>query len=235
MASTPRAQDDLKQWKQWKAGGQEDDLNNLLDRFRGIIQKRVGAFAERTPISRAVLTAEGERLAVNAFKTYDPNRGTNLATWVTTGVKRMQRSVQTYQFGSRITESRAKDAGRYKATVERLTEELDREPAAQEVATAMSRPLRHVERLRSEVDSTMSADQLPGEITFSQGEDREMALMLRAELTGEEQLVFDYTTGTGGKPLTEKPEQIAKMSGIPIARVYQLRASISRRLRKYVG
>jgi hypothetical protein len=60
----------------------------------------------------------------------------------------------------------------------------------------------------------------------------EVARFIKTELSPEELLVWEYTTGEGGKPQL-KPGEIAKVMRTSPSKISRLRNSIKSKIKKY--
>src|ERR1035437_6897578 len=94
---------DLVLWQTWKRTQSPMDLQRLLDQILPILNREVSKWAPS--ISRSWLDSEAKRLAIEAFRLYDPNRGVALSTYVASRIVKLSRKVYETQNAARSSES----------------------------------------------------------------------------------------------------------------------------------
>ncbi len=230
-------QQDLELWEKWKAKGEKpNDLRPLLNNFRGLIRSRANRWTG-VDLPPAAIHAEFTKQFVNALRTYDPNKGTALGSWVTTNLKKAQRWVTTYQNPARIQENRHYKVGLYQNAQATLDDQLGREPSSMELAEHLGWPEAEVGRMQLEIRQALTSSGFeigldPTAIMPSR--DLEKLTLLRYELTPDELQVYDYTFGMYGKQQL-RPNQIAKKLKMNASKVTRIRNSIIAKFKKYGG
>ena len=224
-------EEDLQLWNQWKQGGEKpNDLRPLLSNFRGMIRKQSNQFARNVELPPNSIHAEFTKQAVNAFRSYDPNKGAALGTWVTTNIQKGKRWVSTYQNPARIGEHRIYKIGQFESAKSQLDERFGREPTQQEMAEYLSWSPREVGRMGSEIRKAHIESSYEGDpTTITPSIEMERLRLVKHELSPEEKLVYEYTIGDGGKPEL-KPGQIAKKMKISPSKVTRIRTNIFNRV-----
>lgn len=232
-AGVRRSQRDLELWQQWDQNGrQAEDLEPLYKQIKPVIRKAANVYAGKVNIPRPAVEAEFELHALNALSTYNPKKA-SLHTYVTSQMRRGKRFITTHQNAARIPEHRITRKGDFDRAKSELEDELGREPSAQEIADRMKWPKRQVERLimedRKEVPTSLLQTDLVGNRV---SEETELLNLLPAELSREENLVFEYLTGSGGKQQLRAAE-IARKTGMSAAKVSRIRSRIAKKVKKY--
>lgn len=228
-----RSDRDLELWKQWDQNGrQAEDLEPLWNQVKPVVRKAVNVYANRVNIPKPAIEAEFELHALNAIDSYNPSRAA-LHTHLTNQMKRGKRFITTHQNAARISENRIYRKGEFDIVREELADEFGREASAHEIADRMKWPKRQVERLimedRKEVPlSHLSTDMTPNRVS----EETELLQLLPAELSGEENLVFEYLTGSGGKPQI-KAADISRRTGMSPAKVSRIRSRVTSKIKRY--
>lgn len=229
-----KAQKDLELWKRWDTNGrQPEDLEPLLKQVRPVISKASNVYAGRVNIPRPAVEAEFEIKAIDAINTYDPNRSA-LHTHMTNQMKAARRFITTYQNVARITEKRINRLGDYQRAVGSLQDDLGREPSVQEIADKMKQPKKMVSLLQMENKGEVPFSMMTGGSTIEHrvSEEEEVLSLLPAELSREENLVYEYLTGVGGKPKLNASAVARKLNMSP-AKVSRIRSSIAKKVKKY--
>ena len=122
---------DLELWSTWKRTQSPTDLQRLLDQMEPIVAREVNRWANS--MSRSLLEAEGKRLAVEAFKTYDPKAGTALSTYVASRLPKLSRLTYANMNAARMSETQAMLFHTYNTGVNALRDDLGREPTHDEL------------------------------------------------------------------------------------------------------
>lgn len=229
-------QKDLDLWHQWKDGGeQHKDMRPLLSQFRGMIHKNARVW-RGIDMPEAVIHAEHNKAFLTAVRSFDPEKG-KLGTWIHKNLRLApQRFLTTYQNPARIVETRTgHQRGLFNKAISTLDEQLGREPTTQEVSEYMGWSEPEVARAQAEnrgafYTSVNKYGMDPQ--TNMPSRASEVARFIKAELTSEELIVWEYTTGTGGKPQLRAGE-IAKVMKTNPSKISRLRNSISEKIKKY--
>lgn len=235
IAVEPGTKDkDLQLWHQWKQGGENpEDMKPLLDSFRGLIRSRSNKFAGNVELPPAAIHAEFTRQAVAAFKTYDPSRGAALGSWVGTNLQKGNRFIATYQNTARIGEHRHYKVGQYQNAYATLDDQLGREPTNQELSEHLGWHPKEVTRMGAEIRKSHIETAFEGDPTsVFPSREAEVLKLVKYQLGPEEQLVYEYTIGEGGKPQL-KPGEIAKQLKMSPSKVTRIRANIYQKMQGY--
>lgn len=228
--------EDFQLWKDWRDSKEDPDkLRPLMNQFRGMIRQSSNRWMG-IDMPPAVIQAEHNKQFLRALRTYDPDKG-KLGTWVGSHLKKApQRFLTTYQNPARIVETRTgAKRGLFDSAKATLDDQLGREPTSQEVSEYLAWPLAEVERAQSEGRAAWYSSSAPFGLdpaTNMPSRATEIARFIKVDLTPEETLVWEYTTGEGGKPQL-KPGEIATRLGMSPSKVSRLRNSITEKIKKY--
>lgn len=216
-------------WNSWKQSNDSGDLNELLKRYDGMIQSAVNKY-DNPNIPRPALEAEAKNQAFIAFNTYNPDRGTQLSTHVGTRLKKLYSYVTKFQNVGKIPEGEISSISTYKKAKDDLRKKLNREASTIELADYLAWDLNRVSRM----EASLRKDYIGmDEISAMETNPRfERMMYSYYEMTPEEQIVFDYTLGTHGKPKLT-PSQIASRIGISNSKVSSIKNKIAKRMEKY--
>ena len=227
---------DLQLWDDWKTGGeQHDHLRPLLQQFRGMIRQNTNRWAG-IDMPPAVIKAEHNKQFLRALRTFDPEKG-KLGSWVGNHLKKApQRFLTTYQNPARIVETRTgAKKGLFDSAVATLDDQFGRDPTSQEISEYMGWSVPEVERAQSEGRKALYTSSTPyGLDPASNMPSRatEIARFIKPELSPEELLVWEYTTGEGGKPQL-RPGEIAKKLKTNPSKISRIRNSITDKIKKF--
>jgi DNA-directed RNA polymerase specialized sigma subunit len=237
-----KAAEEIDLWRQWKSSNEDPDkLQPLLNSLNPVISAQVNRHAPPR-MYRPAIEAEARALTVKALRKYDPSRGAQITTHVTTNLRGLNRFVKKHQNFTRIVEAQAHKIGEYQRTQDGLAEELGRPPTSLEIADRMKISVKKVERLKLEmrpdifVIPTATEDGGMGDMnpfTEISPVHREIIEMLPYELTTEEQYVFNHLFGLQGKKKTHSTGDIAKALGWSDSKVSQVKAKIAEKYKTY--
>ena len=226
---------EFDQWQKWRDGGQKpEDLRPLLQSFKPLFRSRANSWARRADLPPAAVHAEFNKQFVNALRTYNPEKGTQLGSWVTTNLQKAQRWVTQYQDPMRVQENRYYKMGAWDNAMATLDEQLNREPTTREMAELLGWSEAEAGRMESEKRGLRYASLFEGydPTTIMPSRESEKLRLIRYELSGDDLNVFDYTVGTHGKPQL-RPGEIARKLNISPSKVSRIRSSIATRLEEY--
>lgn len=233
-----RRKKDLELWKQWDASGRKPEkLKPLLNSFRGLINSESSKFKGSVPLPPASIDAEFKKQFVNSIHSYNPNLGVPLHSHVyRSGFSKAKRFIATYQNPIRVPENRIfGKLAEFKRERARLADILDREPTSLELSDHLKWPLAEVERMEQELVSVVPSSVFETDPTsMESGREAEVMKLIRYELTPEEQLVYDYTFGEGGKPRIDRAGEIARRLNMTPSKVSRIRKRITDKIQRYL-
>lgn len=227
---------EFEMWDQWKTGGESpNDLRPLLKSFKPLIRSRANHWANRAELPPESVHAEFNRQFVNALRTYDPNKGTQLGSWVTTSLQKAQRWVSQHQDPTRVQEHRYYKMGEWDNALATLDDQLGREPSTREMAEHLGWSEAEAGRMESEKRKSLYSSGFGGfdPTVISPSRESEVLKLVRYELNPEELQVYDYTIGAYGKPQL-RPGEIAKQLKMNPSKVTRIRNSITAKIGEHL-
>ena len=117
----------------------------LLDQHKDTIDKHIKKWSGTLP--DVVIKTKAQQLALNAFKTYDPNKGAHINTHLFNHLSQLSRMNYDYQNTVKIPEHQARQFSNYHNAINVLKDQLDYTPSHEEVADYMGIPVAHVHKL----------------------------------------------------------------------------------------
>jgi hypothetical protein len=234
--ATTRTEGDLLAWEQWNASKSNFDLQKLMKRMEGLIISNVTKWQVRVP--RSSLRAEAERLAMRAFKTYNPNNfgKASVATHVNTWLQKLHAFSSKHGDISKRPEDRFAGARRFNETEEHLKKQLKREPTAAEVADYMKISIPEVGRYRQEQTKTL-IERHTTELSAIEAIDPTKRYALEAvyyDLTPDEKLVYEHIKGRAGRRRTHSTGEIARLTGMTASKISRLKKGIAKKLEMFL-
>lgn len=225
----------VEAWQAWHgAGRQRKHLNPLLDVHKPIIEKEVSRWSA-SGLPPVVLRAEARRLAIDAFKSYDPEKA-KLTTHVMNHMKRMDRFVTTHAPDIRVSQEKVHLANKVIRAKYEIELEQGREATVDEVVARSGVGKHTIGSLKRHSAKLYSANE--GSESFNQPvrEDIDHAGLvvsfLHDELSPQQQIVFRHLTGHGGHEVLP-PAEIAKKAGVSVQRVSNIKTQILKKAQRY--
>jgi DNA-directed RNA polymerase specialized sigma subunit len=228
-------QKELQLWQKWKDSNEHPDhLEPLLESLQPLIRTQVRKFEGRVPIQKAAIEADVTRNVITGLRKFDPGRGAQLSTWLTSHVRGAKRFITSNQNFARITAERADRIGDYDRAISSLSDQLSRPPTAHEIADHMKRSVKMVNLIAQEKRSDLVASRfLEDPFLNETPRAREVLELLEFELSPKEMQVFEYLTGRNGKPKTTSTSKIARTLGWSDSKVSQVKNSISKKIHQH--
>jgi len=225
-----RQQEEMKLWRRWMSGD-SDALGPLLKSYDPVVyhwKNKLGT-ADLPPI---YVETEIKKQVLDSFKTFDPKRGVQLNTYVTSRLPKVFRNT-VYQYGNlgRMPEERQRQIFTFQTAKERLEENLKRPATAMELASDLSWNLKQVERMEKELrPSRLMTEE--GDFSFlSDDSDQKNLQFAYHSLPPNEQLVFEHHFGWAGKPRLTDKDLAAKMK-ISVPQLKTLKDNLAGTLEK---
>jgi DNA-directed RNA polymerase specialized sigma subunit len=225
-------QKEFELWQQWNTSGRTPDLlQPLHNSFKPIINQHVRKWSG-ADVPNSAIYHEMNKQFVNAVKTYDPNKGTQLGTWVTKNLSKAGRFVKNYQNLGHIPEAQISKIRAYDKAKEELTSKLGHEPDTRTIAEFMKEPVKRIAQLEKERREDLSASRFqsdPAQILVPK--ELEALTLIQYDLPSEERLVYEYTFGMNGKPML-KPGEISSKTGLHPSKVSRIRKKLQGKVRE---
>ena len=213
-AAMNRKDRDIELWEQWKRTKSPYDLDMLMKQMDPVIQSEVNKWSGA--IARPVVESQARVLALEAFETYDPKHGAALNTHLTNRLRKLSRKVYTHQDAVRLPEHRKLRALSLAKGQQEFMSQMGREPTHQEMADHMGWSPTMVAKVNRELSPELvgSADTGAGMFenrsVWGRDSDDGMVDMLYYDLDPIDQVIFEHSTGYGGKPVLSNPQLRAK-------------------------
>lgn len=232
----PRAQRELQMWHDWNNGGrQPTQLRPLIRSLQPLVRNRSKIFETKVrDIPPAAIRAEFQDQLVGALETFNPQKG-RMNTWVSNRLMKANRFIYTYQNPARIGEKRTGLITQFRTAEDTLRQQLRRSPTVHEISDFAKIPVNEVEMLRSEIREARPIGQMQVDpTTVVPSRTKEIMRLLPHDLTPNENAVFEYVHGIGGKPMLGTGA-IAKKLGVSAPKVSRMKKAIADKWRKYEG
>lgn len=126
---------DLELYHQWKNEGSKTALTTLVKQLHPVIFAEVRRASGTLPTG--ALSAEAKKWAVQAIKTFDPDKGVALSTHVVNYLPKVRRLNYKYANSARLPENMHLKFTEFHNTVSHLENELGRPPEDAEIAEKM--------------------------------------------------------------------------------------------------
>lgn len=203
----------------------------LLAEHKGVIDKHITKWSGVLP--EVVIKKHAEKYALDAFKTYDPSKGTHINTHLFNHLSQLSRLNYENQNVVKIPEHQILQIRNYQDSVAHLTDSLDRTPTHSEVADHMVIPVAHVKRLSQNIRKDFTYDSDKEDIQQSNFESGPEALYLQDsfnKLNPLEQKQFQDLTGFNNGQIL-KPSAFGKKYKLKPYEVSRIKTSLAKRFK----
>jgi hypothetical protein len=192
---------DVELWQKWKSTRAMSDLEPLMKQMAGPINSQVGRWATIAP--RFLLENEAKKLALQAFETYDPNRGVALNTHVTNWLQKLSRLAYERQATVSIPEHKRIQYNQFMRAKMQLEDTMGAPPTLIQLADHMAVNVDKVKSLLSEVEKReyLESEEHPSSAD-DQNETRQIDLAFH-DLTPLQQKIFKWKTGYETTPVKD--------------------------------
>lgn len=200
---TTLADKDLELWKEWKRNPSEENKAKLLKAMSPIIQREVNKWGGVMP--PVVMEMEAKALAVQAFESYDPDRGVKLSTHVTNRLQKVSRTVYTHQNSARISEHKLLQYNTHQTASSALRDHHGREPTVQEMSDELGWSPAKVKQFNAmfERKEYQASEEHPE--TYDDVYNHRIDFVYH-ELNPQQKKIFEHTTGYMGKKIMSNEE-----------------------------
>lgn len=236
-----RRAEDFSLWDQWKTDPTTDNMQSLMQRFEPVFRQKTQQW-KAPNVNDSAFRANLKVQAVDAFQTYDPNRGTALRTHLENRLRKSMRFNTQHQNYAYIPEGPSGYIGKIQKVTDQLREDLGREPTHFEVADSMNPTLPSNRQLTPQRVQQIQKAQMKDIIGSSfesdptgraGGREHEVIGLMRPNLTPEQQVVFDHLYGLNGKQRITSTTGIANALGKSPSQVSRLRTGIANVFKTY--
>lgn len=213
---SPRADDDLAAYAAWKRSQSGTDLDALLRRLDPVVQAEVNRRAGT--LSRDLLLGQARKLAVDAIRSFDPNRGVKITTHVVNQLQKLSRVNYTHQNAARIAEHHMLQFHTLRVARDDFAAEHGRDATTEELADH----LRWSPSKLGQVQAQFQRSELLEHAGGGGGTDTRAHAFVATEhdpsigyvyatLSPRQQKIFEHITGYNGAKMMKNPEIMKKM------------------------
>lgn len=223
-------------WVEWKGSQDPNKMFQLMHSYQPLIHSTTNRY-RAAGLPRSVLNAEGQRLAIDAIKTYDPKRGASLNTHIYNNLRNVNRLVYKNIQVGKIPEVRGMKIATYRNLKSNMEDRLGREPAIDEMADELGWSVAEADRMERELRVELTAAKIEGAPFYGQATthaNRELELMryLYHELSGPDKVIFEHIFGYGGKSILTNKEIAQKLHTNEMA-ITRAKRRLSSKIRSY--
>ncbi len=230
-----RKSKDLTLWNDWDKGGRRpQQLKPLMSALAPVIYSRTNIWRGQVP--DAALNREAQTLALKALHTYNPGKGAALNTHVTNSLKKISRLVYSNQDIIRLPEDKKLNTQALYKSTQVLEDELGRTPSDMEIADDLGWNIKRVRQIQglgvNELVGSLDVggDMFGGDITAQDDRTNNTIHFVYADLQPTDQVIFEHSTGFGGKP-RKTGEEIARLVNLTPSQVYHRKNAIAAKLK----
>lgn len=182
---------DMHLYNQWKNEPSKENLSKLVEHLHPIIFSQVHQQAGSLP--QSALAATGRVWAVKAIKSYNPDKGAALSTYVASYIRKIKRENYKYRGPARLSENKQMDFELYRRTKDNLTDELARDPTPDELARQLGWTKGQVIKFSKLHITDINEGSLENATQYETFSDKNLLLQtLMERFTPEEKIIFEF-------------------------------------------
>jgi len=182
----------------------------LLNEYGPYIKSNINKWTG--PIPQAVLEAHGKHYALEAFKTFNPEKAA-IHTHLYNNLSQVSRLIYEHANASKIPENQILKIGKINSAKAYLNDQLGYEPSIDEIADHLHLPVTHIEKIikNQHADFINDSDTEFQQVATSNIDNStaNRIFSYRNSLDPEKQKQFDALTGFNNSPILS-PGQIGK-------------------------
>jgi DNA-directed RNA polymerase specialized sigma subunit len=196
---------DLSAYNAWKKYKSKENANKLVEQLLPLVRNDIYRYSNNVPY--AIVEANAKMLILQAVEHYDSKSNASLATFVKSYMIKLNQLNEGWRSPITIPSNRAPKYGPLRNAVESLSSSMGREPTTQEIADYTSWPRKEVERLLKEIRSEYTDDRpFATDYNPKVSQEEDMIDFIYHDLSPQEKLLLERTTGYGGKKKLTNPE-----------------------------
>lgn len=207
-------------YESWRTNQQPERMTHLLDAARPVLDRALSAYAG----GNKALTGRAKRLAIDAFKSFDPTRGAKLRTHLYIRLQPLQRVYTKRTSPLAIPERVQLDMLRLQQAERGLRDELSRDPADDELAERLQMSKRRIAHVRGFSKGIISE----GQLRSPEGEPMQLGIQqhtsddiwveyVHHDLSPIDKKIFEWKTGIYGKKVLTTNEIARRLNVSPSA------------------
>lgn len=203
--------------------GDSTAAKDYLTKLEPTIIKAINAYAAGDPLYKT----QARLYALDAAKTYDPNKGASLETYVYGQLQRLRRTAAQRGNLTRISENVSQERAVVQRAIRELTADLGEDPTTEQIADRVGMSRKRVDALMNykPVVPDSAAVSPEGDSLAAQDTDRALKLydtVIYDELDNIDKRIYEWSTGFGkGEKLTGREiAQRVKMTPAAVSKRY---------------
>ena len=219
----------------WKTKKDLAALNELRKRLRPLTQSQVNKYRSNS-VSTALIESEADKILVTSAEGFKPTAGASFRTYVFTNLRRLNRFSIARSNIATIPEARAQSIGVFTRVSSDLSSAKGRPATTSELADALSwnpKAVLTMQRsLRMDVMGSGFVD--PQDKDMIGGRQQAVLDDIWYELTPEEKIVYEFTTGSHGRKKVSSGKDMARLTGLSQSKISQLRSAVASKMERFL-
>jgi DNA-directed RNA polymerase specialized sigma subunit len=224
----------------WKKNPTPENMGKLLDKAAPTLNSGVQSYAQ----GNSAMKPHAKMLAIKAFKSYDPSKGTKLNTHLMTQLQPLSRIHKESTTAVHVPERIQADLYNMNQSYQKFQDQFNREPSDQELADHSGLSMKRLRHIRKHqggeyIESQLTENDEGDEGVFYPGTekpDHNQILMeyLHHDLHPIDQKILEWRTGYNGKSKLSTND-IAKRLNLTPSAVSQRAARIAKQMSDLQG
>lgn len=219
----------------WQKSRDPKLFTELVIQYQPVVNSVVNKYRS-VGVAPATLRAQATTQLIKAFKSYDPNKGTQPTTHIWNQMQKVQRVATESLTSGHMPEYRNIKRSTFITVRDNLQDRLGYEPSVSEMAEELKWSRNEVSRMNAELGGEVTASKADFDFygNSTQMESRDKILMdyLYHDLHGRDKTIFEYSTGAGGRPRLSNKE-IARKLGTNEMAIHRAKKAMAEKLKRY--
>lgn len=199
-------------------------VNSVVNKYRSV------------GVSPSTLRTQATTQLIKAFKSYDPEKGTQPTTHVWNQMQKVQRVATESLTSGHMPEYRNIKRSTFVTVRDNLADRLGYEPSVDEMADELKWSRSEVSRMNAELGGEVTASKAEfdfyGKSLQMESRDKLLLDYMYHDLRGRDKTIFEYSLGVGGRPKLSNKE-IAVRLGTNEMAIHRAKKAMAEKLKRF--
>ena len=191
----------------------EAEKKVILQKYDGLIRREARKYSSFLPYE--VVLAEAYKIAHEALDRYDPKKGIQLSTFLTSTLRKLNRLSTQYGGFVRLPEDQIYKLKKLQDAEQELRDYYGRDPTNEELADKLHWPLAEVIQLRTKNISEVNLSNLEYTPTFTNSANDSWIHYVYHSLGDQDKLILEHLVGLNGKSPMKATDLAKKLKVSP--------------------
>jgi DNA-directed RNA polymerase specialized sigma subunit len=203
---------DLMLWQRWHRSKSMTDLEALFKQFNGLIEQQAAKWSSVAPL--VLMRNEAKKSVMESFEKYDPMRGVQLSTFVTSRLQKLSRTAYERQSTLKIPEHHRITFNQYRNIHAELENEEGAPPSIDRVADRMGLPVKKLRTMIGNVQRRELMESGEGPSFQIEHDGAELVEFAYHQMSTRQKAIFDHRTGSHNVKECKSDKELMEKTGL---------------------